>query len=142
MEQDDGPAVMLAQPTNSIESPPSVGCVNPTILGICAPGIASACPSLRRARPPGGRDRATLCLPLPDWARHRQGRFEFNGLLKVEGRFEGVLRPLAGANMIVSKSGVVVGDIEGFNSVVVEGSVIGNVSAAHAELRRNAFVDG
>lgn len=71
-----------------------------------------------------------------------QGRFEFRGLLKVDGRFEGVLRPVAGAHIVVSKSGVVVGDIDGCSSVVVEGTVIGTISSGNVDLRRHAFVDG
>lgn len=71
-----------------------------------------------------------------------QGRFEFHGLLRVEGRFEGVLKPSGAANVAVSRSGVVMGDIEGCHSVVVEGTVIGNVSATVVDLRRHAHVEG
>ncbi|CAM9787425.1 unnamed protein product, partial [Scytosiphon promiscuus] len=71
-----------------------------------------------------------------------QGRLEFRGLLRVDGRFEGVLRPGDGANIMVARSGVVVGDLEGCHSAVVEGTVIGNVSAAVVELRRHAYVGG
>lgn len=81
---------------------------------------------------------AFFCL---EW-KPPQGRFEFQGLLRVEGRFEGVLRPAGSPNVIVARSGVVIGDIEGCNSVVVEGTVVGNVSAAVVDLRRNAHVEG
>lgn len=60
----------------------------------------------------------------------------------MDGRFEGVLRPLAGANIVVSKSGVVVGDVDGCSSVVLEGRVIGNITAANVDLRKNANVEG
>lgn len=73
---------------------------------------------------------------------HSQGRFEFKGLLRVEGRFEGVLKPAEGASVIIAKTGVIVGDVEGCNSVVVEGTVVGSVSANVVDLRRNAKVDG
>lgn len=60
----------------------------------------------------------------------------------MEGRFEGILRPAGSPNVVVARSGVVIGDIEGCHSVVVEGTVVGNVSAAVVDLRRNAHVEG
>lgn len=60
----------------------------------------------------------------------------------MDGRFEGVLKPVEGANVMVARSGVVVGDIEGCHSVVVEGTVVGNVSASVVDLRRHAHVGG
>ncbi len=60
----------------------------------------------------------------------------------MEGRFEGVLKPAEGASVVVARAGVVVGDVEGCNSVVVEGTVIGSVIANVVDLRRNAKVDG
>ncbi|CAM9269593.1 unnamed protein product [Hapterophycus canaliculatus] len=71
-----------------------------------------------------------------------QGRLEFKGLLRVEGRFEGVLKPGDGASVMVARSGVVVGDVEGCHSVVVEGTVVGNLSASIVDLRRQAHVAG
>lgn len=67
---------------------------------------------------------------------------EFKGLLRVEGRFEGVLKPVEGANMMVARSGVIAGDVEGCHSVIIEGTVIGNVSASVVVLRRHANVQG
>lgn len=60
----------------------------------------------------------------------------------MEGRFEGVLVPCGGANVAVTRSGVVVGDIEGCHTVVVEGKVIGTVSAHAVDLRRHALIEG
>ena len=71
-----------------------------------------------------------------------KGRFEFSGFLRVEGRFEGVLKPAPGATVAVARAGVVVGDIDGCHSVIVEGTVVGNVTASLADLRRHAHVEG
>lgn len=71
-----------------------------------------------------------------------QGRLEFKGIVRVDGRFEGVLKPAPGAVLSVGKTGVVVGDLEDFSSVVVDGTIIGNVTAASVELRQNAYIDG
>lgn len=71
-----------------------------------------------------------------------KGRLQFKGLLRVEGRFEGVLKAVEGANMMVARSGVIAGDVEGCHSVIVEGTVIGNVSASVVVLRRYANVQG
>lgn len=60
----------------------------------------------------------------------------------MDGRFEGVLKPGDGANVMVTRSGVVVGDVEGCHSAVVEGTVVGNVSATVVDLRRHAYVGG
>eukprot|EP00752_Nemacystus_decipiens_P007834 g6999.t1 len=72
----------------------------------------------------------------------QQGRFEFKGLLRVEGRFEGVLRPVEGANIIVARSGTIVGDVEGCHSVMVEGTIVGSVTATVVDLRRHAHIEG
>ncbi|CAM9805243.1 unnamed protein product, partial [Pylaiella littoralis] len=71
-----------------------------------------------------------------------QGRLEFTGLMRVEGRFEGVLKPGEGGSLMVARSGVIVGDVEGCYSVVVEGTVVGNISATVVDLRRNAYIVG
>lgn len=60
----------------------------------------------------------------------------------MEGRFEGILKPAEGSSIVVARSGVVMGDVDRFQSVVVEGTVVGNVSAALVELRRHAQVEG
>ncbi|CAN0199176.1 unnamed protein product [Ectocarpus sp. 13 AM-2016] len=44
--------------------------------------------------------------------------------------------------MMVARSGVIAGDVEGCHSVIVEGTVIGNVSASVVVLRRYANVQG
>lgn len=62
--------------------------------------------------------------------------------MRVEGRFEGVLKPGEGGSLTVARSGVVVGDVEGCHSVVVEGTVVGNVTATVVDLRRNACIIG
>lgn len=77
-----------------------------------------------------------------DAPHETQGRFEFKGLLRVEGRFEGVLRPVEGANIIVARSGTIVGDVEGCHSVMVEGTIVGSVSATVVDLRRHAYIEG
>lgn len=60
----------------------------------------------------------------------------------MEGRFEGVLKPAGGASVAVSRSGVIMGDVEGCHSVMVEGTVIGNISANMVDLRRYAHIEG
>ncbi|CAN0272369.1 unnamed protein product, partial [Discosporangium mesarthrocarpum] len=71
-----------------------------------------------------------------------QGRLEFNGLLRVDGRFEGVLKPAGNASIIVTRSGMVMGDLETFNNVTVDGTVLGSIIAHSVHLRRHSFVEG
>lgn len=60
----------------------------------------------------------------------------------MEGRFEGVLKAVEGANMLVARSGVIVGHVDGCHSVIVEGTVVGDVSATVVVLRRHANIQG
>ena len=70
-----------------------------------------------------------------------KGEIEFDNFLRVDGIFEGVLKCNMGS-IYVGKTGKVIANLDNCDLVVVEGQVIGNISAEHIIFRGEAVVEG
>ncbi|CAB3774245.1 bactofilin family protein [Paraburkholderia humisilvae] len=75
---------------------------------------------------------------------HFMGDLEFSDGIRLDGKLTGhaVSKPGSHSLFVVSEKGVVHGDIHGYD-VIINGTVLGNVSAEHSvELQANAQVTG
>lgn len=69
---------------------------------------------------------------------HVTGDFEYDKLLRIDGRFEGQLITQNGGDLIVGKSGVVVGDIINAHRIVIDGGTVsGDIHDAHEVVIRD-----
>ena len=68
------------------------------------------------------------------------GEINFHSL-RVEGKFQGVLSCTKGF-IYVTSSGTIIGDITECKLVIIEGTVIGNISAEYIIIRGNASIQG
>jgi len=69
-----------------------------------------------------------------------KGTLNFDRLLRIDGQFEGTL--VSKGNLVIGPSGKVVGDIDGMNELVCEGTLHGNVSVERLVMRRTAVIIG
>jgi cytoskeletal protein CcmA (bactofilin family) len=75
---------------------------------------------------------------------HLMGDLEFSDGIRLDGKLTGhaISKPGSHSLFVVSKNGVVHGDIHGYD-VIINGTVLGNVSSEHfLELQGNARVTG
>ncbi len=69
-----------------------------------------------------------------------KGELTFDSLLRVDGRFEGSLKSTG--SLIVGKSGILVGNVDGMVELLCDGKIIGNISVERVELRNTCSVFG
>ncbi|GMI05009.1 hypothetical protein TrVE_jg8187 [Triparma verrucosa] len=68
------------------------------------------------------------------------GNLAFEKLLRIDGSFEGQLE--SEGDLIIGRSGTLVGDVAGMGELIIDGKVQGNLSADKIELRAKASVFG
>ena len=67
-----------------------------------------------------------------------KGELAFESLLRIDGRFEGKL--ISSGCLIIGKSGILMGNVDGMDEVLVDGKIVGNIKVEKLELRGNCLV--
>jgi len=68
------------------------------------------------------------------------GELKFDKLLRIDGSFEGELK--SEGDLIIGRSGTLIGNVENMGELIIDGKVKGNLSANKIELRAKAMVFG
>ncbi|GMI38850.1 hypothetical protein TeGR_g11899 [Tetraparma gracilis] len=68
------------------------------------------------------------------------GKLAFEKLLRIDGSFEGELD--SDGDLIIGRTGKLVGDVAGMGELIIDGKVVGNLQASKIELRAKASVFG
>uniref|UniRef100_A0A7S3HKF8 Uncharacterized protein n=1 Tax=Spumella elongata TaxID=89044 RepID=A0A7S3HKF8_9STRA len=71
-----------------------------------------------------------------------RGNIKFEGLLRIDGTIDGrIIAPLD-SRIVISPGGCFIGDLSGFNSVYIDGKVVGDVIVENLYLGSSASVHG
>eukprot|EP00620_Florenciella_sp_RCC1587_P017565 CAMPEP_0182556228 /NCGR_PEP_ID=MMETSP1324-20130603/566_1 /TAXON_ID=236786 /ORGANISM="Florenciella sp., Strain RCC1587" /LENGTH=264 /DNA_ID=CAMNT_0024768085 /DNA_START=21 /DNA_END=813 /DNA_ORIENTATION=- len=70
-----------------------------------------------------------------------KGNLAFETLLRIDGKVEGTL-DCDGGNLIIGQTGTLVGNVEKMKNMLVDGTVIGDISVEKLELHAEAMVYG